>query len=138
MSAIASMTIADGVATPVNHTFAPVNIDAAGVAKWADRSGGIALGYPVITQSIRVPNKDSRNYKLVMRVVTPVLEVTSPSTASGIQPAPTKAYDLVGTIEFVLPERSSLAERKNIAAYVKNFLANANVTNALESFESVY
>lgn len=138
MSAIASMTINDGAATPVAHTFAPVNIDSAGVAKWADRSGGIALGYPVISESLRTPNKASRNYKAMFKVVVPVLEVTSPSTSTGIQPAPTKAYDLIATVEIVMPERSSLQERKNLSAYVKNFLANANVTNAIENFESVY
>lgn len=138
MSAIASMTINDGQAVPVSHTFAPVNIDAAGLAKWADRSGGIALGFPVISELVRIPNKDSRSYKVTAKVVVPTLEVTSPSTATGIQPAPTLAYNLIGTIEFVLPERSSLAERKNLNAYMKNFLANVNWTNAIESFESVY
>lgn len=138
MSAIASMTINDGAATPVAHTFAPITIDALGVAKWADRVGGIALGFPVISELVRVPTKDSRNYRVTAKVVLPVLEVTSPSTATGIQPAPTLAYNLIGTVEMVLPERSSLAERKNLSAFLKNFLANANFTNAVENFESVY
>jgi hypothetical protein len=138
MSAIAALTIADGQATPVNHAFSPVNIDAAGVARWADRSGGIALGYPVISQSLRAPTKSSRNYKLTLKVAVPTLEVTSPSTSTGIQPAPTLAYSLVGTMEFILPERSSLQERKNLEAYVKNMLANGVFANAIENFESVY
>lgn len=138
MAAIASMTLADGQATAVNHTFAPVNIDAAGVAKWADRVGGIALGYPIATLMLRQPSKASRNYKVTIKVVTPVLELTAPSTATGIQPAPTKAYDLIGTTEFILPERSSLAERKNLSAFLKNLLSHVNVTNAIENFESVY
>lgn len=139
MTAIAAMTIADGQATPVNHTFAPVNIDVQGVARWADRSGGIALGFPVITFSLKSPTLQSRNYRLTTKVVTPVLEQTSPSTATGIQPAPTKAYDLIFTGEFVLPERSTAAERANILAYVKNYFANAAVIPpAVSSFESVY
>lgn len=138
MSALASMTIADGTAVPVNRTFAPVNIDAAGVAKWADRSGGIALGFPVITELVRTPTKDSRSYKVSAKVILPVLELTSPSTASGIQPAPTLAYNLLATIELVLPERSSLLERKHINAFVKNYLANVNWTNAVELFEPIF
>lgn len=138
MTAIAALMLADGLATPVNHTFSPVDINE-GVAKWADRSGGIALGYPVVTFSTRQPTKGSRAYKLTAKVVTPVLEVTSPSTSSGIQPAPTLAYNLVGTFEMVLPERSTLAQRKDLLAYFKNFLANATVvTAAVENFESVY
>jgi hypothetical protein len=138
MSAIAALTIADGQATPVNHTFNPVNIDPAGIAKWADRSGGIALGYPVVTFSLRSPSKSSRNFKLTAKVVTPILEVTSPSTATGIQPAPTKAYDLLATIDMVLPERSTVAQRKDLLAYLKNFLANAVMTAAVENQETVF
>lgn len=138
MSAIAAVVLADGVATPVNHTFNPVNIDSAGIARWADRAGGIALGFPTVTFAVRSPSKTNRNYKVTAKVVTPVLEVTSPSTATGIQPAPTKAYDLFATVEFVLPERSTLAQRKDLLAYMKNFLAHSTVVNAIESFESVY
>lgn len=140
MPAIVNMTINDGKATPVAHTFAPVNIDAAGVAKWADRSGGIALGFPVITESLRMPsnNGGSRNYKLAVKVVVPVLELTSPSTATGIQPAPTKAYDLTGNIEVILPERCALAERKDLHAFLKNVLSSDAVIAAIERFESTY
>lgn len=138
MTAIAALTLADGVAVPVNHTFNPVNIDAAGIAKWADRVGGISLGYPVVSFSLRAPTKSNRNYKLTAKVVTPVLEVTSASTGTGIQPAPTKAYDLIATVDMVLPERSTLAQRKDLLAFVKNFLANAAITAAVQDFESVY
>jgi hypothetical protein len=138
MTAIAAITLADGAATPVNHTFSPVNIDQAGVAKWADRVGGIALGFPVITFSLRNPTKSSRVYKVTAKVVVPVLEVTSPSTATGIQPAPTLAYNLTGNLEMVLPERSTQAQRDDLRAYMKNFLASAVITAAGQSFESVY
>lgn len=137
MSAIAVLTLSDGQAAPVAHTFAPVNITN-DVAKWADRVGGIALGYPVVTFSVRPPTNGSRAYKVSAKVVTPILELTSPSTATGIQPAPTKAYDLLCNVDFVLPERSSLAQRKDILAFVKNLLANAVVTNGIENFEAVY
>lgn len=138
MTTLAAITLADGQATPVNHTFSPVNIDAAGVAKLVDRSGGISIGFPAITLSVKSPSKGSRNYRVMAKVVVPTLEVTSPSTGSGIQPAPTKAYDILGTIEFVLPERSTLLERQNAYAYLKNFLANANVSAAVQTFETIY
>lgn len=138
MSAIAALTIADGQATPVNHTFNPVTIDANGVAKWADRSGGIALGYPTVTMSVRQPTKGSRATKVSLKVWTPILEVTSPSTMTGIQPAPTKAYDLLATIDLVLPERSTLAQRNDILAYVKNLMANSVVTAAVQNGETIY
>lgn len=138
MSAFSPIVISDGQTTPVAHTFSPVKIDSIGVAKFADRATGIAIGFPALTFSLRSPNKTSRNYKLMAKVVVPTLEVTSPSTASGLQPAPTKAYDLIATIEFVLPERSTSVERANLLAYAKNFLANSNITNAVNSFEEIY
>lgn len=138
MTAIAALTLADGQTTPVNHTFNPVNIDNAGIAKWADRSGGIALGFPIVSFSMRSPTSSSRAYKVTAKVVTPVLEVTSPSTASGIQPAPTLAYNLIATVDLVLPERSTLGQRKDLLAYLKNYLANAVMTAAVENFESIY
>lgn len=137
MAAIASKVLADGQATPANHTFAPVTI-VGEVAKWQDRAPAVALGYLTLTQFLRQPSKESRTYKLTMKVVTPVLEVTAPTTVTGIQPAPTKAYDLIGTVEIVMPERSSLQERKDILAYVKNALAHADVTNAVQNLETVY
>jgi hypothetical protein len=139
MTAIAALTLADGQSTPVNHTFSPVNIDQSGVARWADRSGGIALGYPVVTFSNKAPTKTSRSYKVTAKVALPILEQTSASTATGIQPQPTLAYNLLANVEFVLPERSTLAQRKDLLAYLKNYLANAAVvTAAIENFESVY
>lgn len=138
MPAFASMIINDGQATPVAHTFNPVTIDAAGVAKWADRSGGIALGFPTASLAIRSPNKDSRNYKVTLKIAVPTLEVTSPSTMTGIQPAPTLAYLPIADVVLTFNERSTLAERKNLNAYLKNILAHANWTSAIESLETQY
>lgn len=137
MSAIAALTLADGQATPANHTFNPVTIDS-GVAKWADRASGIALGFPTVTFSMRNPSKGSRAYKVSAKVVTPILEVTSPSTSTGIQPAPTLAYNLLATVELVFPERSTQAQRKDLIAYLKNYLASSVITSAVNDFEAVY
>lgn len=138
MPALAAIILNDGQATPVAHTFDPVKIDSVGVAKWNDAVGGIPVGFPYVTFLNRSPSKDGSVYKITAKIVLPVLEVTSPSTATGIQPAPTKAYDLTATIDVILPQRSSLAERKNLNAYMKNFLANTVMTQAVESLATVY
>lgn len=139
MTAIAPVVIKDGTATPADHTFAPVNIDAAGVAKWADRSGGISVGFPTLTFSLKNPSQGSKNYKLTAKVALPILEQTSPSTSTGIQPAPTVAYTMLANVEMVLPERSTVLDRKNLIAYLKNYLANATVIQAaVENYEAVY
>lgn len=139
MTAMAALTLADGQATPVNHTFGVVGKDQQGIARWADRSGGVALGFPQISFVLKNPTSGSRNYRLSAKVVVPVLEQTSASTATGIQPAPTKAYEMIGNIEMVLPERSTQAQRKDLLAYMKNFLAStAVITPAVNDFETVF
>lgn len=138
MTAIAALTLANGETTPVNKTFDPVTIKNE-VAQWAERSTGIALGFPIVTFSMRAPAnaKGARNYRMVAKVVVPVLEVTSASTGTGIQPAPTKAYDMIANVEMVLPERSTQQQRKDIAAFARNFLGSAVVTAAIANFETV-
>lgn len=113
----------------VDKTFGPEGINS-GVARWVDRSGGIALGYPAITMSVRPPSKASRMYKVTAKVVLPTLEQTSASTATGIQPAPTKAYDCTCLMEFMLPERSTLAERQALFSVVASqFLRLINASD---------
>lgn len=135
-----------------DKTFSPEGFQLPGVARWVDRSGGIAIGYPAFSLSVRAPTKGSRMYKVMAKLVLPTLEQTSPSTSSGIQPAPTKAYDLTCVMEFMLPERSTLAERTAFFALVHSLFLrtiNANdgtpssttgspLENAVTAFEPVY
>jgi hypothetical protein len=135
-----------------DSTLSPEGINPQGVAKWVDRVGGIAIGYPSVTLSVRPPTKASRVWKVTAKYVLPTLEQTSPSTATGIQPAPTKAYDLTCVMEWMLPERSTLAERQRLFSLVKTlFIRNIsasggspnNVTGspletAVTTYENVY
>lgn len=120
MPAIADIKVSSILATThsttsatvgVDRTFSPEGFSLPGVAKWVDRSGGIQIGFPTLTLSVRAPTKESRITRVQAKLVVPTLEVTSPSTATGIQPAPTKAYDCTANLEVMLPERSTLAER---------------------------
>ena len=148
--ALARLTTSTTVS--VDSTLNPEGINPQGIAAWVDRSGGIAIGYPRLTMSVRPPTKASRIYKVQVKLVLPTLEQTSPSTASGIQPAPTKAYDCTCVMEFFLPERSTLAERQKLFSEVASLFArtiNASdgaptdatgtpLENAVTTFETVY
>jgi hypothetical protein len=136
----------------VDSTMNPEGISPQGIASWVDRSGGIAIGYPRLTMSVRPPTKASRVYKVTVKLVLPTLEQTSASTMTGIQPAPTKAYDCACIMEFFLPERSTLLERQTLFSRVASLFArtvNASdgaptdatgtpVENAVTTFENVY
>jgi hypothetical protein len=146
MPSIGNIVLADGQGTPVNHTFQPIFIDAAGVAFFEDTTGGIPLGYGRLSISLKRPasnlqpgsNSSSAVYRAKIKVEAPTLEVTSPSTGSGIQPAPTISYTCVADMVFVMPARSSLQNRKDIVAYAKNALGHATVQSVLHDLNAIY
>jgi hypothetical protein len=114
----------------VDKTFDPEGFILPGVARWVDRAIdatynplGVAIGYPAFTLAVRRPTKVSRLYRVTAKMSLPTLEQTSPSTATGIQPAPTLAYTLQCVMEFMLPERSTAAERARLFSYVRSLFA---------------
>jgi hypothetical protein len=126
-------TVGDA-AIGVTRTFDPEGFQLPGVARWVDRSGGIALGYPALTLQVRAPTKTSRVYRVTAKIVLPRLEQTSASTATGIQPAPTKAYDCTCIMEFLLPERSEAWERQTILDLAMSmFMATITASDAAPS-----
>jgi hypothetical protein len=137
MSQIAPIVLADGKSTPVNHTFSPVHVRD-GVAMYADRSTGIQVGFATIQTQMRDPVGKSRLNKVMMKIDVPVLEQTSPSTTTGIQPAPTKAYSLAVDLVAMLPERSTLAERKDLLAFLRNFVAGSVFGNYITDYDRTY
>lgn len=137
MAAFADLTINDGQATPVAHTFKARRITPEGVARYQDISSGIAIGFPTIEVSNREPLKNSPNYRVKVKAILPVLETISGNTHAGIVAAPQKAYDLIADMEFILPARSTLAVRKDLLAYVKNCLAHATMTSVLQDLDFV-
>jgi len=137
MPAFAAITINDGAATPVAHTFSPNKlIGPAG--DFEDRSGGIKSGYPVIKITANDPKPGSTISKVDVEITVPTLETATGSTSGGFAPVPTKAYDcrFVGT--FFLPVRSSLQNRKDLRAYVKNLLTHSLITDVVETQEKLY
>jgi hypothetical protein len=139
MGAIAALTLTDATpVTPVNHTFSPQPDVMSNLSRWVDRSGGIALGYPTATLLMRMPSKSSRVYKVTAKLVTPILEVTSPTTTTGIQPGPTLSFNLLASADFILPERSTLQQRKDLFAMFKDYLGDAVMTSAIHDFEPVW
>lgn len=141
MAAIANIVINDGQTTPVAHTFAPAKTQA-DMALLEDRTAGIYIGYNKLTFMLTRPTGPSkeatRNLKLSVKIETPKLETVSNNTVSGIAPAPTISYRPVVELICTFPERSSLQDRKDLQAYIKNVLSNSFVTDAFEKYELPY
>jgi hypothetical protein len=126
MGAIAPLTILDGQATPVSHTF-DVSRKDAGLAIWQDRSSGTFLGYPKITMTNRLPSTKNGNYKASVKIVVPVLETVT-AASNGLTPGPTKAYDLTANVDFIIPSRAEAGERDDILAYLRDLLSQSVIT----------
>ena len=137
MPAISALNINDGQAIPVTHSFAPKSV-VGNLATYVDRSATAAVGFNVLTVSVTSPTKSSKNYRIRMKLVAPILEVVNASTYSGITPAPTKAYDTIFDCEFTLPERSTLLDRQNLIAYARSMLGTAFATTVVTNLENVW
>lgn len=146
MPARSNITVNDGKATPVAHTFNPSG-ETSDLDMFEDRVGGIPIGYPSIVFRFKAPTRPSkasdasvasRVYKLGMDVALPTLESTSAATGTGIPPAPTVAYVHRWKNEAIMPERGTLAERKDIYAFNQNLLAQAFVQSFFRDLDPIW
>lgn len=129
MPAIATMTINDGQATPVAHSFAPVTTDGS-LAKWADRSPTIPSGYRTISHEVLPPNGSRTVNKVTLGFMVPVV-----ATINGVDTV--VRYSSAQVTLNIHPD-ALLQERKDLLAYVANSLANANVKTSVENIEPFY
>lgn len=136
MAAVADITLADGQASPVNHTFNPVKVTS-DLVIYADKVSGVMAGFPTISLGNRLPTGKNGNYKASGRIRLPVLE-TAATAASGFTPGPTVAYSLNLNVDGVIPERATLAERKDLYAYGKNLLAHAVFGSLMKDMDLPY
>lgn len=137
MSAVNNIVIKDGAATPADHTFAPSR-QSGDMFVWTDRAAGVAAGFNTISVLTRYGASSNAGQRVTMKVVAPTLAVTSPSSGSGVQPNPTAAYQTLFSCEFLLPNATDLAARKNIYAFAKNLLATAFVQGMIENLDAPY
>lgn len=145
MAAAVNIVLADALATPVNHTFVPLGKDANGVFWFEDQSQSSAIGYWRVSYEMRRPapakvgsSSQNRVMRFVIGLHEPVLETLSNSTVSGIVPAPTLSYTPRVFTEYVVPERSSLQNRKDLRKMNYNLQNETQLVAMVESLIPVY
>jgi len=129
MPAIASLTINDGLASPVAHTFAPVSVTGT-KAKWADRSPTIPAGFRTISHELLEPNGSRTTNTIKMGYMVPTV-----ATVNGVDTV--VRYNSAQVILNIHPE-STLQDRKDLNAYVANSLDNALIKTTVENLEPAY
>lgn len=140
MTQLANIVLADALGTPVNHTFKPIGLDSKGVLWAVDTSQANAIGYWRISieqkqPAAPLPGESSTNrvYRTRIGLHEPVLETFGDSSASGIMPAPTIAYIPRSFTEYIVPERSTLQNRKDLTKMQANLLDNPQVLDMVEN-----
>lgn len=144
MSAVTQIVLADAQATPVNHTFIPLGPDALGVWWYEDQSQVTPVGFWRISLSLtraKNPAPGASAADRVSRVKIgmhePQLEVLG-NNSLGLTPSPTVAYIVRYSQEFLLPERSTSQNRKDIRKMAALLLADAQVVNMIENLQGVF
>lgn len=134
-----NIVLADAAGTPVNHTFVPIGRDGNNVYWFEDQSAANAIGnWRISVQLVRpsLPNgaasSDGRSFRVKIGLHEPILEVLSASSG-GIIPAPQIAYISRSFTEHVMPERSTLLDRKNIRKMNANLQADAQIIDVVEN-----
>lgn len=143
--AAANIVLADAQATPVNHTFVPLGPDRDGVFWFEDQSQASPIGYWRISYQLKRPpvgsagqNSAQRTYRAVVGLHEPILENVTNNTVSGIAPAPTIAYAPRCFTEYVMPERSSTQNRKDLRKMNANLQAESQLISLVESLVTPY
>lgn len=137
--AASNIVLADALATPVNHTFVPLGPDSDGTFWFEDQSQASAVGFWRISYQLKRPKPGmagtsaSRTYRAVIGLHEPVLETVSNNTVSGIAPAPTISYVPRAFAEYVMPERASLQNRKDLRKMMYNLQNESQLIQLVEN-----
>lgn len=126
MSAFASLSLLNNAAVAV--PFAPAAIDSQGVATWRS-SNSVYDAKLRVTMSVSYPKNGSEVVRVRQRVTIPIMDTVDTTKKLG------EAY---ASVEFVLPKRATQTQRLDLRAHVKDLVANAVTTAAVDSFESIY
>lgn len=97
--------------------------------KWADDSQGTPGGFRTISEEVRQPSDPTRGVtRVIAKIARPFVNAT------------TGAVDYTGRvqIEVLVPTASTLAERQELYAMAKNFVAHANFLAAVKDVEGMY
>lgn len=127
MTQFATLQLKNDAGTDNSFTVQGINYTN-GVANWS-LAGTSYDASRIATFSLQAPTAKQTRARIKAKVTIPVMDPVNPLR---------KVDEILGTVEFVLPKQSSLADRKDLRAYLADFLTDAVIVNAVNNFESVY
>jgi len=138
MAAIAPISVLDGKATPASHVFNPVRVDPATYRNNSD------IGVPALAQESLVLSLSDATassdgvQRAKVSLAIPVLEVPNGGTGLGYVAPPKVAFILRYNGEYILPNRATGAQKKDLRVLAMNTGANAQVVAMIELGEKPY
>lgn len=122
MADIANIAIQDGKATPLTHTFTPIRsgLD----SSWRTTDPALPLiGQEVI--SVKFKKTGSGVNIVTVGLDLPALETATGANSSGFTAAPKVAYINRVKVEFLLPERGTASQRKDLRILLQDLVGEA-------------
>lgn len=129
MGQIASVSLLDGQNTPATVVFSPLPTKD-GIVTFVDRTGGITAGMTALKVGYSDASVQRPTVKTRYSVEYPVL-----GTVDGTLKV---VRTLRANVEFVWPDESTDAERKNLYAFTYNGLNHALLKPALRDHDPLY
>jgi len=132
MPQLQNLVLTDRAATPVNHTFTPINIDANGVGVVAE-TGGVPIGEAKYTlQNRRVNGR----FKVQLKLSVPVVQ---PQTINGVS-TPTVVRTAYVDSVFTFDSTSTEQERKDLVGLFQSSLDSSKtlVNDTVVKLQGVY
>lgn len=127
MAAIATLQLKNYATTETD--FVPGKIDSqTGVVSYYT-AGSSYDARSVATVSVTLPKVATGRIKVRGKVSIPVMDAVITTK---------KIDENLCSFEFSLPRTSTLTDRRNLKAYIADFLTDAVMTKAVEDFESPY
>ncbi|DAD49955.1 coat protein [ssRNA phage Esthiorhiza.1_13] len=127
MAAITTLSLKNFATTEVD--FIPSRIDAqTGIASY-NTSASSYDERSNATISITLPKTNSTRVKVKGKVSIPVMDPVITTR---------RIDEVIATFEFSMPKNSTLGTRRDLRAYVADFLTDTVITKAVENFESPY
>lgn len=129
MPAFSNIVIADGKATPVNHTFEPIQ-RAGNSAHWAEVTGnGSLIQRNLMTFELKQPVNGNR------KTVASKVEISLPLLLSSVAlGAPADVYGLptIVKVEVISDPRAPSLVLDDAVAFAKNVVANALIAEGMK------
>lgn len=126
MPSMANITLNNFAASPVTYTV----LNGSGPAySWADTTQGTPGGFRTVSLEVKRPADATKGVtRVIVKIARPFVNST------------TGLVDYIGrtTLETLVPTTSTLAERQELFAVTKNFMAHANFQAAVVNVEAMY